>query len=409
MNSMHIYYWKGKNHCGQKLKGKISAKNSVDLMVMLKQQGIISIHIRPEYSLIQILKKNLKKNKKPNHVDIICMIKQLSMLLSAHISLIQALEVIEQNTQMLTRDMLRIIHECRTQVQLGHTLSYALSRHPQYFNSFFCHWVEAGELSGTLDVLLTYWVSYQEKMLLIRQKVKKAIMYPAVILTTAVIVAMVLFIWVVPVFEKLFHQFDAELPKLTQYVIILSHLFRTVGIPVLIFLSISVGIFWGMRQRIPVVHYAWDKMILKIPLSGKIIQEAAIARLSRTLSIMLSAGFSLSDALQWTTKIMNNMLLFQIVSQLQTAVVSGITLSQAMSSSLFFPPLLKQMTAVGEASGTLDKTFFQTADFYEKNISHTLETMGELIEPIMMIVLGVIMSIFILAMYLPIFKLGALF
>ncbi len=408
------YRWKGKNHFGEKLKGETMAKDVASLRLLLKEQGLISFQITPVYSLKAIFQIIFKKithpdSKKSIQLDITQMIRQLNMLLSAHIPLMQALEVIGKNEKNLSKTMKAVMLDCQQQIRLGQTLSYAFSRHAQYFNPLFCRWIEAGERSGTLDILLEHWVLYQEKSETMRQKVKKALTYPIFIVITAIIIAMVLFIGVVPVFEKLFHQFGAELPEPTQYVMILSQFFQTIGLPLLIVFGVGLTIVWRIRHRVPALLHAWDKIILKMPLSGKIIREASIARLARALSMMLMAGFPLSEALLWSEKLMNNTLLMAAVRQLRSAVISGISLNQAMSASPFFPSLLKQMTAVGEMSGTLDKTLAQTADFYEKAVSNTVDNMSQLIEPVIMAVLGVLTGGFILAMYLPVFKLGSLF
>lgn len=294
-------------------------------------------------------------------------------------------------------------------IRAGHTLAYAFNQHPEYFNSLFCCWIEAGERSGTLDVLLEHWVTYQEKSEQIRQKIKKALTYPVFILVIAILIALVLLIGVVPVFEKLFHQFGEELPKPTQWIIILSQFFQTMGIPILLVFSSSLCILWRIRRRVSRLMYGWDKILLKMPFIGKVIQDAAMTRFSRVLSIMLLSGFPLSEALQWASQLMNNSILTQAVLQLKTMIISGRSLNQAMSDSVFFPPLLRQMTAVGEISGTLDRTLAQTADFYEKTVSNKLDNLSQLIEPFIMTFLGILMGGFILAMYLPIFKLGALF
>lgn len=410
------FHWKGKNQFGQVLKGRLMAQSSAALISLLKQHGISSCHIRPVYTLAFFVEKTKKvcqplfrPDKKTIRLEIAFMLRQLSMLLSANVPLMQAFEVMESHRQNVSFVVRKILFDSRVHIQKGHTLSQAFSQHPKYFSAFFCRWIEAGEYSGTLDVLLEHWISYQEKNEQIRQKIKKALTYPLFILITAIIIAAILLIGVMPIFEKLFHQMGAELPTLTRYVIKSADVFKTVGIPFLLFLSASMSILWHRRERLPRLAFWLDKIILKIPLTGKIIQEVAMVRFSRTLSILLSAGFPLSEALQWTAKVMNNRFLTQIVLHCQTTVVSGTALSHSLSKSKVFSSLLKQMIAVGEASGTLDKTLAHTADFYEKTVSHTLDKMTLLIEPTIMVILGTMAGVFILAMYLPIFKLGALF
>lgn len=411
-SNLKSFRWKGKNQMGQRLKGRMTAESSIALASILKQQGIISFRIHRVYSILYCLQQStqfFQINKKARRIEIAFMLRQLSMLLSAHVSLIHAFEVMGSYHQNVSVILKKILQDCRIYLQSGHTLSKAFARHPQYFTAFFCRWIEAGEYSGTLDVLLEHWVTYQEKNEQVRQKIKKALTYPLFIMSTAVIVAMILLIGVMPIFEKLFHQMGAELPLLTQYVIRFAYLLHCFGLPLLFFLGVSVVIVWRIRERLPSWMFFLDKIILNIPFSGKIIREISMARFSRTLSILLSAGFPLSEALHWVAKVMNNRFLSQTILKFQLAVVAGTALSQIMSISPYFSSLLKQMIAIGEASGTLDKTLLHSADFYEKKVSHELDKITNLIEPVIMLILGTMAGIFILAMYLPIFKLGALF
>ncbi len=409
--NLKTFRWKGKNQFGDIVKGQMSALNAQKIVTSLKQQGIISIRIYSVYSFQQRLQQSkcLFQNKKKLYLEILFILQQLSMLLSAHVPLIQAFEVIESHQHTISMILREVLQDCRLYIQSGHTLAEAFEQHPRYFTAFFCRWVSAGEYSGTLDVLLEYWISYQEKNNVIRQKIKKALTYPAFILITTTLVAVVLLLAVLPVFEKLFHQMGAELPLLTHYVIVLAALFSHYGLPIVIMLSLVVAVVWKMRCRLPKLLFFCDKWILRLPLAGNVLHEIALARFSRALSILLSAEFPLSEALMWTAKVMNNRFLTQIVMQCQEAVILGTELSKTMVKFSCFSPLVKQMVAVGERSGTLDKTLLHTADFYEKKVSCSLERITELIEPMMMVIVGTIAGVFIVAMYLPIFKLGALF
>lgn len=409
-----LYYWKGKNRLGKKLQGKVIAENEVDLALRLKQQGILVLKIRVAqpvfYHYWNAFQQWNSAHQKLRSSDLTAILRQLSLLLSANIPLIQALDVIGQNDHPIPEKMRQILKNCQAQIQAGHPLSQALEHYPQYFSPLFCRWIEAGERSGTLDVLLEYWVNHQEKNEMIRQKIKKALTYPLFIIGTTILVAIILLINVVPEFEKLFHQFHAELPALTRYVLKISYGIQHFGLPIGI---VSVGIMsglWWMRRYFFSLSYGWDYIILNIPFSGKLIQEASMARFTRALSIMLSAGFPLSEALQWTSSaVIQNGVFIRQINALKKAIISGITLNHAMSESALFPALLKQMTAIGEASGTLDQTLSKTADFYEKKIMNTMDNLGQLLEPILMVVLGILAGGFILAMYLPIFQMGELF
>lgn len=412
-SNLKTFRWKARNRFGEIQKGKITAQNASALSSFLKEKGFVSIRIFSAYSwkdFCQKIKENtLTENKKKIRANIHLMIRQLSLLLTTHIPLLQALEVISQHLQNLNPRLHKIMIHCQQEIRAGRTLSSAFKYYPAYFNALFCHWVEAGENSGTLDILLDYWVNYQEKNEQVRQKVKKALTYPIFIFVTAFIIGLVLLIGVVPVFEKLFHQFGAELPQSTQIVIQFSAFLKSIGLPLLICLCLIFSILWHIRHRIPQVAYYWDTFFLKMPFLGRILLEAAIARFAHILSVMLSAGFPLSEALKCSTTLMNNQLLTIAVSQLHTAVLSGTPLHQAMSASPFFPVFLKQMVAVGETSGALDKTLSQTALYYEKTLSNTLDNLNQLLEPIIMTILGILTGGFILTMYMPIFKLGSLF
>ncbi len=406
------FRWKGKNRFGQQLKGQMAVQDAEELILFLRQQGIVSFRIRPVYSVSFLLQKILdyrRCSKKALNVEILLMLQQLSMLLSAQVPLMQAFDIMESSYDSLSIILRKILKDCRNHIQMGHTLSQAFTRHSKYFSEFFCRLIAAGEYSGTLDVLLEYWISYQNKHEQIRQKIKKALSYPLFILSTAIIVAMILFIVVMPLFEKLFHQMGAELPPLTQIVIQIGMLLKIVGIPLLLFFAASLSLLLKHKKSSSKLALWLDKKILITPFCGKIILEIAMIRFSRTLSILLSAGFPLSEALKWTSKVMNNRFLTITVEQYHQTIISGQPLSQAVLKSSLFSSLLTQMIMVGEASGTLDKTLAYTADFYEKMVLNTLDKITQLIEPIMMIVIGIMTGTFILAMYLPIFKLGALF
>jgi type IV pilus assembly protein PilC len=411
-SNLKTFRWKGKNNFGYVVKGKASAINSAEIARNLQQQGVISFQISRDYSFLDFFQQSkifLFENKKLILLELVFVVQQLSMLLSAHVPLAQAFEVIQSYHDNLSLTVRKILQKCSAHIQSGYTLAQAFSYHSRYFSDFFCRWIEAGECSGTLDVLLEHWIFYQEKNEQTRQKIKKALTYPVFILITTMLVAILLLLAVLPVFERLFSQMGAELPRLTHYVIFLARIFNKYGLFLLLFLGGALAIVWKIRLRLPRLLFFFDKWILAVPLVGKILQYIALARFSRTLSILLSAGFPLSEALNWTSKVMNNRFLTQIVLHCHEAVILGTALSKNMAMFSCFSPLLKQMVAVGEASGTLDKTLLHTANFYEKQVSHSLERITELIEPMLMLIVGTIAGIFIVAMYLPIFKLGALF
>lgn len=411
-SNLKTFRWKGKNQFGDVLKGQLTAKSSAEISFILQQKGIVSFRIYPVFSLITWFGNSthfLFQNSKSLRLELSFILQQLSMLLSAHVPLIQAFEVIESQQHNLSAILREILEDCRIHVQSGHTLAQAFSRHSQYFSDFFCKWIEAGEYSGTLDTLLEQWVIYEEKNQKIRQKVRKALTYPTFILSTALAVAALLMVSVLPVFEKIFHQMNAELPLLTQYVIFTSQLFNPWSMLFVGSLVLLLVMLWKNRLRIPKLLFFFDKQVIKLPFVGKILQEITYARFSRTLSILLCAGFPLSDALFWTAKVMNNCFLTYLVRQCQEAVILGTPLSKMMENFSYFSPLLKQMIIVGENSGILDKTLLHAAIFYEKKAAYSLEKITELIEPLLMLIVGLLAGIFIIAMYLPIFKLGALF
>lgn len=406
-----LFYWQGKDRFGEKRCGKISAPDKIVLSQRLNKQGIIILRILPCYSRYTIQRYAKYFQKTPHSAEITSAIRQLSMLLSAHIPLIQALIAIQAH---LSHTFKPIIASALTEIHAGRTLSYALGHYPKCFNPLFCRWIEAGEHTGTLDVLLEYWANYQEKSDVLRQKVKKALSYPVFILVITVIVAMILLICVIPVFEHLFHQFGAKLPLVTQYMINISHVFQYMGIPILLIGMVGFIILWYMRRYFPKLAYRLDKIQLHIPIIGKMMQEIALTRFTKALSVMLSAGFPLSEALQWTAKTMKNCVLTQAIMQSHAAVLSGVPLSQAImpmmsSTPHFFSLLLKQMIAVGETSGALDETLAKTADFYEKKVFSRVDNMSQLIEPVIMVILGIFTGGFIIAMYMPIFQLSGLF
>jgi len=419
MQPTSLYYWTGKNRLGQILRGKTIAESEMTLATRLEQQAIIPIKIviaKPFYvtgweSLYTVwVKMGEPFGRKIKPVDITNLLRQLSLLISAHIPLMQALEIVVHADHPIAEKLRNIIKQCQAEVRLGHMLSEVLSHYPKYFSALFCHWLEAGERSGTLDTLLEYWVNYQEKQEIIRKKIKTALRYPCFLLSMTFIIAGILLTYVVPEFEKLFHQFHSKLPPLTRGVLFFSQWIQNKGWIVGLIIFVLITGMLRLRHFFIKLDYFFDWIILKIPLIGKIWQDIAMARFSRVLSVMLLAGFPLTEALQWVAQTMlKNRVFMEQMLFLRQSLLSGITLNQAMSESFVFTPLLKQMTAIGEASGTLDQTLMKTADFYERKMMQTFDDLSQWIEPILMTIMGVIIGGFILAMYLPIFKMGELF
>jgi type IV pilus assembly protein PilC len=393
------FEWEGTDRKGKKIKGKSMAASEAAVRADLRRQGVVPSRIRKQ-------RKNIfSGGGSITTSDIAIFSRQLATMLAAGIPLVQAFEIV--GTGHENAAMQKLILAVKADVEGGSALAEALAKHPLYFDDLFINLVEAGEQAGALETLLDKIATYKEKTEALKKKIKKALTYPAAVLVVAFVVTTILLIFVIPAFEDLFKGFGADLPTFTRMVIDLSFFVREKGWYIAILMGASVGTFFYFKKRSKAMRHWLDRMSLKIPVIGGILQKASIARYARTLSTMFAAGVPLVEALESVAGATGNIVYEVGVLQMRDEVATGQRLQQAMENSDLFPNMVIQMIAVGEESGSLDDMSAKVADFYEEDVDNAVDNLSSLLEPMIMAILGVLVGGLVVAMYLPIFKMGS--
>ena len=393
------FVWEGTDRKGQKVKGKSMATNEAAVRADLRRQGVVPSRIKKES------KGLFAKSSKVTPGDIAIFMRQLATMLSAGIPLVQSFEIV--GTGHENAGMQKLILAVKGDVEGGSSLAEALAKYPIYFDDLVINLVEAGEQAGALETLLDKIATYKEKTEALKKKIKKALTYPAAVLVVAFVVTTILLIFVIPAFEDLFQGFGADLPVFTRKVIDLSVFVREKGFYLAIVIGIGIATFFYFKKRSRPMRHFLDRMMLKIPIIGPILKKAAIARYARTLSTMFSAGVPLVEALESVAGATGNIVYEIGVLQMKDEVSTGQRLQQAMENTGLFPNMVNQMIAVGEESGSLDDMSSKVADFYEEDVDNAVDNLSSLLEPMIMAILGVLVGGLVVAMYLPIFKMGA--
>jgi type IV pilus assembly protein PilC len=392
------FRWEGRDKKGKRLKGRSLAPDEAALRADLRRQGIAPSRIRKQSTMMQ-------KGGKVKAMDIAVFSRQLATMLAAGIPLVQGFEIIGAGHEKPS--MQRLILDIKQDVEGGTSLHESLAKHPLYFDDLYINLVEAGEQAGALEGLLDKIASYKEKTEALKKKVTKALFYPAAVLVVAVVVTVILLIFVIPQFESLFKGFGADLPAFTQMVINLSRFVQSEGIYIL---AVVIAMFWTFfyfKKRSRKMREFLDRLALKVPIIGPILNKAAIARFARTLSTMFAAGVPLVEALESVAGATGNIVYENAVMRMRDEVATGQRLQRAMETTGLFPNMVVQMIAVGEESGSLDTMSGKVATFYEAEVDNAVDAMSSLLEPLIMVILGVLVGGLVIAMYLPIFKLGA--
>jgi type IV pilus assembly protein PilC len=392
------FMWEGRDRKGQKVKGRTVAQNEQAVRGELRRQGIAATRIKKQSTAT-------KSRGKVNAGDIAIFSRQLATMLGAGIPLVQAFEIIGAGHDKPS--MQKLILDIKADVEGGTSLHEALAKHPLHFDDLFVNLVEAGEQAGALESLLDKIATYKEKTEAIKKKVKKALFYPAAVMVVAIVVTIILLIFVIPQFESLFKGFGADLPAFTQMVINLSRFVQAQGIYILIVLAGAVWFFLYTYKRSRKLREFMDRAMLKFPIIGPILNKAAIARFARTLSTMFQAGVPLVEALESVAGATGNIVYEDATMKIRDEVATGQRLQRAMENTNLFPNMVVQMIAVGEESGSLDTMSGKVAGFYEEDVDNAVDSMSSLLEPMIMAILGVLVGGLVIAMYLPIFKLGA--
>lgn len=390
-----IYEYKGTDRTGRPVRGELRAAGEAVAQTVLRRQGV---------NVTSLKKRRLSSGSKIGIKDIAVFTRQLATMMKAGVPMLQAFDIVARGSP--NPRMTRLLLTIRSDVEQGNSLSSSFRKHPLHFDALYCNLVEAGEAGGILEALLDRLAIYQEKTLAIKQKVKSALMYPTAVLVVAFIVVALIMIFVVPSFKEVFSSFGADLPAPTLAVIAMSEIF--VDYWYLIFGGIGMGGYFFMEawKRSEKMQIFMDRLMLKIPIFGPLVDKSATARWTRTLSTMFAAGVPLVEALDSVGGASGNAVYLQATEKIQRSVSSGQTLTLSMSSVSIFPTMVLQMTAIGEESGSLDHMLAKAAEFYEEEVDDAVKGLSSLMEPIIITVLGTIIGGIVVAMYLPIFKIG---
>ena len=394
------FIWEGVDKNRKKSGGVIPAKSLIVARTELGRQG---------YRVTKIKKKPKPlfsarvRAIKPGDISIFS--RQLATMLKAGVPLVQAFDIIGKGHENPSMQVMLL--SIKADIEGGDTLAEALRKKPLSFDELFCNLVEAGEHAGILETLLDKIASYKEKTESMKKKIKKALTYPVAVLAVAFIVTTVLLLFVVPVFEDMFKSFGADLPAFTKMVVSMSEWMKEWWWIVIAIVIGTIYVFGYFKKRSQPFNHFLDRTLLKLPVVGLILNKSAIARFARTLSTMSAAGVPLVDALQSVSGACGNIIYAEAVLKMREEVSTGQRLQFAMSQAHLFPHMVQQMIAIGEESGSMDAMLAKVADFYEEEVDNLVDNLSSLMEPIIMVILGILVGGLIVAMYLPIFKLGA--
>lgn len=393
------FVYQGTDRHGQSITGELSSGSLPIAKAQLRKQGIVLNRIRRKSKPV------IGWTSKIKPLDIAIFARQLATMTKAGVPLLQALTIVIES--LTKANMIELVTSVKLSVESGTPLADALSQHPKQFDSLFCALIEAGEYSGSLDIMLERIATYKEKSEHLKSKIKKAIKYPIAVILVAMTVSLILLLKVVPVFSDLFASFGSELPPFTQFVVSISIAVQRWWALMLVLIILAVfGFFHAKNSSTRFVGFL-DRTLLKLPIVGPITYQAIIARFSRTFATTYAAGVPLLQALESTAAATDNQLFFQATQQIRQDVATGQPLNSAMLSSQLFPTLAIQMVSIGEHSGCLDEMLDKVAVYYENEVDNAVEGLTSLMEPVIMVVLGLLIGGLVIAMYLPIFQLGS--
>lgn len=387
------YSWEGKDKAGKQVKGEMRAAGTIIVTSTLRRQGIKVIKI-----------KKVQSSGKITDKDITLFTRQLATMMKSGVPLLQAFDIVGKGHS--NRAVGKLLMDIKADVETGSNLADAFRKYPLYFDALFCNLVGAGEAAGILDSLLDRLATYKEKIQAIKGKIKSALFYPISIIVVAFIITAVIMIFVIPAFKDLFEGFGAELPAPTLLVMTISDFFVAYWWAILGILGGGIYSFFYAWKRSVAMQRVMDRLVLKLPIFGEVIRKATIARWSRTLSTMFAAGVPLVESLDSVAGAAGNYIYYEATKSIQIEVSTGNSLMSSMASANVFPSMVIQMVAIGEESGSLDSMLSKIADFYEAEVDDAVAALSSLMEPVIMVVLGTLIGGMVVAMYLPIFKMG---
>jgi len=390
-----VFQWEGRDKNGRVVKGEMRAGGESVVAASLRRRGVM---------VSKIKKQSFSRGRKITQKDLALFTRQLSTMLKAGVPLMQSFDIVGRGHA--NPSMARLMNDIRMDIETGTSLNQAFRKYPIYFDALFCNLVAAGEQAGILETLLDRLAMYQEKTIALKGKIKKALFYPIAIIMVAILVTAVIMIFVIPSFKSVFTSFGADLPAPTLIVIAMSDFF--VKYWYVMFGILFGGIYFLVQawKRSPKVQAIVDRSLLKLPVLGEMLQKASIARWSRTLATTFAAGVPLVEALDSVGPSSGNYVYKEATKSVQTEVNVGTSLAQAMQNTGVFPNMAVQMTQIGEESGSLDSMLSKVADYYEREVDETVDALASLLEPMIMVVLGVVIGGIVIAIYMPIFKLG---
>jgi type IV pilus assembly protein PilC len=391
-----VFAWEGRDKAGKTVRGEMRGSGEAIVNATLRRQGIV---------VTKVKKKAQRSGKKITDKDLTLFTRQLATMMKAGVPLLQAFDIVGKGHA--NPSVAKLVMDLRADIETGTSLNNAFRKYPLYFDALFCNLVGAGEQAGILEDLLMRLAIYKEKTLALKAKIKSALVYPASIITVAFIVVAVIMVFVVPAFKQVFSSFGADLPAPTMVVIAISDF--VVAWAYLIFPAIFAALYFFFQswKRSLKMQQTMDRLLLKIPVVGEIIRKASIARWTRTLATMFAAGVPLVEALDSVGGAAGNAVYLEATKRIQTQVSTGTSLTIAMQDSGVFPGMVTQMAAIGEEAGALDNMLGKVADFYEAEVDEAVGRMSAMMEPFIMVFLGVVIGGLVVAMYMPIFKLGS--
>ena len=397
--TVDLFVWEGMNKQGKRTKGETAGSTIALVKADLRRQGITPLKVKKK-------PKPLfgARNQKITASDISVFSRQLATMMSAGVPLVQAFEIVGKGHE--NPSMQDLIMDVKATVEGGSSLAESLAKHPLYFDGLYCSLVHAGEQAGILENLLDKIATYKEKVEAIKGKIKKALFYPIAIMGVAFIITAILLIFVIPQFESMFTSFGGDLPAMTKFVVGLSHAFQEYWWAIFGGLGGAIYALGQVKRRSKAFNVLMDRAILKLPVIGDIIMKATIARFARTLSTMFAAGMPLVEALETVAKAAGNAVYTDAIMGMKDEVATGQMINVCMKETGLFPNMVVQMLSIGEETGSVDSMLAKVADFYEEEVDNMVDGLSSLLEPIIMAVLGVIIGGLVIAMYLPIFKMG---
>jgi type IV pilus assembly protein PilC len=390
-----VFEWEGKDKNGKPVRGEMRAGGEAMVSASLRRQGVM---------VSKVKKRRMSGGKAIKQKDIAVFTRQLSTMMRAGVPLIQSFDIVARGST--NPRLTRLLTDIRSDVETGTSLSAAFRKHPLYFDALYCNLVEAGEAGGILETLLDRLAVYQEKTMAIKNKIKSALIYPVAVLVVAFVVLTVIMIFVIPAFEDVFKSFGADLPAPTLIVIAMSKFFTSYWYLIFGFLGGGIYFFLQSWKRSVKMQRYMDRLLLRVPVFGDLVNKSSIARWTRTLSTMFAAGVPLVEALDSVGGASGNAVFAEATEKIQKDVSTGSALTTSMQATGVFPVMVLQMCAIGEESGSLDAMLGKAAEFYEDEVDEAVKGLSSLMEPFIIVILGTLIGGIVVSMYLPIFKLG---